>query len=254
MIEHIKLGNGPRRVILLHGWFGDHQIYKSIFPYLDTERYTYVFPDVRGYGLSWHIKGQFTCEEMLADVMALADNLGWKRFHFAGHSMAGKVVQLALARHPARIISGVAITPVPACGVPFNAQQWSLFSGAVDDDELRYKIIDVTSASRLPQRWIQALVKHSRLTSTRQAFEGYLHAWAREDLSAGLAGMTPLLVLVGDADPAQTQAIMQETCMAWFANASLQVIPGSGHYPMEEVPLHFVKLLEDFLARHCAQP
>ncbi|HCD6284571.1 TPA: alpha/beta hydrolase [Pseudomonas aeruginosa] len=253
-MKYAKVGNGPENVILLHGWFGDHTVYWPIFQYLNVERYSYVFPDVRGYGLSRGIIGEFTCEEILNDVLVLADKLGWKRFHLAGHSMGGKVVQLALAYYPDRIISGVAITPVPACGVPFDDAQWRLFSGAVDDDVLRYKIIDVTSGCRLPHRWLQSLVVRSRHTATRQAFESYLYSWARTDLSDGISGLTPLLVLLGDSDPAQTESIMQRTCMRWFANATLQVVPGCGHYPMEELPLRFVRLLEDFFSQHSATP
>lgn len=249
-MKYAKIGDGPERVILLHGWLGDHKVYWSIFPFLDIERYTYILPDFRGYGLSRNIPGEFTCEEILNDTIALADSLAWKRFHLAGHSMGGKVVQMALARHPERVISGVAITPVPASGVPFTKAQWDLFSNSVNDDVLRYKILDVTTGCRLPHCWLQAQVMHSRQTTKREAFQSYLNSWARTDSSTGLTGLTPLLVLVGDSDPAQTQAIMEGTCMKWFANASLKIIPGCGHYPMEEVPLHFVKLLEDFLLKH----
>jgi pimeloyl-ACP methyl ester carboxylesterase len=42
---------------------------------------------------------------------------------------------------------------------------------------------------------------------------------------------------------------VKATFLAWYPNASLQVIPGAGHYPMNETPRALADAIQDFL-RH----
>src|SRR5206468_1506795 len=89
----VVLGSGPRRVLVLHDWLGDRRNWDPLLPYLDLERFTYAFLDLRGYGGSRHVPGDFTCREAATDALALARHLGWERFSAVGHSMTGLVVQ-----------------------------------------------------------------------------------------------------------------------------------------------------------------
>ena len=50
--SYYRLGDGPTRVIALHGWFGNHRAFAPLWPYLDGVRFSYVFMDYRGYGRS----------------------------------------------------------------------------------------------------------------------------------------------------------------------------------------------------------
>jgi hypothetical protein len=59
MLAYTVLGGGPLKVFVVHGWFGDHRIFSPMFDALDTERFTYVFPDIRGYGRSKDLAGVF---------------------------------------------------------------------------------------------------------------------------------------------------------------------------------------------------
>ncbi len=73
MVWHKTIGGGPVKVVVIHGWFSDHRVFTPIFDALDTDRYTYVLFDIRGYGHSRDIAGSFTIGEIAADVIALAD-------------------------------------------------------------------------------------------------------------------------------------------------------------------------------------
>ncbi len=66
---------------------GDSSNYEPAIPYLDPVTFTYVFADVRGYGKSRYLKGEYTVTEIASDVFHLTDSLGWMRFHVVGHSM-----------------------------------------------------------------------------------------------------------------------------------------------------------------------
>ena len=51
------------------------------------------------------------------DTAALANHLGWKKFHLAGFSMTGMVVERLAVDVPERIKSVVAVGPVSAAGI-----------------------------------------------------------------------------------------------------------------------------------------
>ncbi|MDB5638987.1 MAG: hypothetical protein JWP51_3895, partial [Bradyrhizobium sp.] len=119
MVWHKAIGNGPTKVVVIHGWFWDHRVCTPIFDCLDTVSYTYAFLDIRGYGNSRHISGEYTIGEVAADAIALAEELGWREFHVVGHSMGGKAAQKVAMDAAARVKSVVAVTPVPASALPF---------------------------------------------------------------------------------------------------------------------------------------
>lgn len=247
-IGHTIVGSGKQRVIVLHGWFGDFTVFKPMLPYLDTQTFTYAFVDYRGYGKSRAIAGKHTMAEISGDAIALADDLGWQKFHVVGHSMGGMAVQHVAMSAADRVQRVVAITPVPASGVPFDDAGWQLFSGAAENDENRRQIIDFTTGSRLSKTWVDWMVRCSRETTTQQAFADYLIAWAKTDFSKQIEGLkNPILVLPGEHDPALSTEVMRQTFMVWYRNAHLQTLPNAGHYPMQETPVYLATVIEGFL-------
>lgn len=251
VIGHTIHGHGPEGVIVCHGWFGDSTVFGPVFPFLDTDAMTYAFVDYRGYGKSRTVPGRYTVDEIASDVLGLADSLGWNRFHIVGHSMGGKVVQRVALSAPKRLKCGIAITPVPASGVPFDDATWALFVGAPDNDGMRFGIVNHSVSGRLTPRWISLIVKASRETSTIEAYRGYLRSWAREDFSKEAKGLAvPIKVLIGEFDQALNSELMRQTFLAWYPNAELEVIGNSGHYPMQETPVILATVMEDFLRKH----
>ncbi len=251
LIGHQTYGSGKEGVIVLHGWFGDHTAFQQTFPFLDTDRFTYAFIDYRGYGKSKNISGEHTNKEIAADAIGLADELGWDKFHVIGHSMGAKAAQRVMVDAPGRVKSVVALTPVPASAVPLDADGESLFYGAAKNDENRFNIINFTTGNRLSPKWVDLTVKGSRETTTESAFADYLDAWVKEDFSDEVKGIeTPVLVAVGEHDPALNADVMKQTYMEWLPNAKLETIANSGHYPMKETPAYMVTMAEAFMAEH----
>src|SRR5260221_7713487 len=143
--SHVMVGKGPNKVIALHGWFGSARGWGPFAQVLDEARFSYAFIDYRGYGASKALKGKYTMAEIAADTLALADSLGWERFSLIGHSMGGKAVQQVLADAPKRVQKLVALTPVPASGVPFDDEGWKLFSSAAASAPARKGIINFST-------------------------------------------------------------------------------------------------------------
>ena len=243
-------GTGDHKVIVLHGWFGDHSMFGPMRSALDTNAFTYIFPAYRGYGLSKHLTGNYTNAEISADIIALADEIGLPQFSLIGHSMGGKAIQRVLADAPKRVKKLVAVTAVPAAAVPFDAAGWGLFEGAATRIENRKGILHYSTGSRLSDTWIAHMANYSLHTSTVEAFAGYLRAWAKEEFVADVQGHDhPIKVIVGEHDPSLTADIMKATYMAWYKNAELEVMPNAGHYPMDETPVALATSIENFLKK-----
>ncbi|WP_368679874.1 alpha/beta hydrolase (plasmid) [Rhodococcus opacus] len=246
---HVQVGTGDRKVICLHGWFGSSTGWGNWPELLDGSRFTYVFVDYRGYGERKDVDGEHTMAEISADVLALADDLGWDTFDIIGHSMGGMAAQRVLADAPHRVQGLVAISPAPATGVPLDDQSWALFADAASVDANRAIIIDFSTGNRLSRTWVDQVVAHSVERSDRAAFGDYLTAWTKTDFADEIVGKEhPIKVIVGEHDPVLGAQAMEHTFMQHYPNASLEVVPNAGHYAMFETPVALATSVEAFLA------
>lgn len=247
---HHLIGDGPHAVLVLHGWFGDSNSFAPMEPSLTRDEFRYAFIDYRGYGGMRDALGDYTIDEIARDALALADHLGLGNFSLVGHSMGAMAMQRVLTLAQPRIRKMVALTPVPASGVPFDDAGWALFSGAADNPGNRYAIIDYTTGNRLSPAWVRSMVDYSLAHASRAAFAAYLPAWAKTDLSAAVRGMRlPVKVIVGEHDPALNSAVMQATYLETYPDAELEVLANAGHYPMHETPVALATSIESFLRR-----
>lgn len=252
-IGHTIIGTGPEKILILHGWFGDYSVWEPTFNALDTNSFTYVFMDYRGYGKSKDMQGDYTMREIAQDAISLVDDLGYQEFHLVGHSMGGMAMQRVMLdiSDRSRIKSAVGVDPVPACGGQLDEQAWTLFEGAIMNDENRYDILDFTTGNRNTPQWINYMVARSRATTTEQAFSGYLNAWAKEDFSEQIKGFkTPTLVCIGEHDHAFSSEVMKNTYLAWLPNAQLEIIANAGHYPMQEAPINLICVIERYMHKY----
>ena len=246
---HQLIGQGPHKVIALHGWFGHAGGWGPFTQHLNGKDFQFAFMDQRGYGGMKGSGGPYTMAQIAQDALALADSLGWQRFSLIGHSMGGMAIQQVLADAPDRVRALVGITPVPASGVPFDDDGWAFFSSAARDAGARRGILDITTGNRLTGTWLDAMVQSTLTHSDEAAVADYLLAWAKTDILSRVQGKTlPVLVLPGEHDPALGEATCRQTWMQHYPNASLQVIPNAGHYPMDETPIWLATVIEKFLA------
>ncbi len=251
ILGHEIYGSGPEKVIVFHDWMGDAANYEAVRPWLHTEAYTYVFADVRGYGLSKGLDGAFNSDEIAADTFRLADHLGWERFHLVGHSMNGlagfKSAMLDWAG-PRRIKSFVAVTPVTPDGYPASDEDRAFLGAAITDDETAAAAFNALTGGKLNGRWAVGKTRRNRATSRIAALKGYYDMWLGEDFSAELGAAaveTPVLVIGGRNDlPGFQEDYYGKTIAEWLPNVRFEYIENAGHYPMHETPVLFATLLE----------
>ena len=249
------IGNGARKVIALNGWFGNARGWGPMTACLDGGDFSYAFMDYRGYGARQGSGGPYTIAQMAQDALALADQLGWQRFSLIGHSMGGLAIQQVMADAPARVQALVALTPVPATGVPLDDAGWAFFSSAAKDVGARRAIIDLTTGNKLTGTWLDQMVASSLENADEEAFAAYLTAWAKTNILERVQGSrVPVLVVAGQNDPALGPDTCKATWLQHYPQARLEVIANAGHYPMDETPVLLATLIERFLREAVAAP
>lgn len=256
VLGYYTYGNGAKHVLVLHDWMGDSSNYKPIMSYLDTSDYTYVFADIRGYGLSRYLHGEFSVREAAGDIVRLAERLGWDTYNLIGHSMTGMVAQRAMLddwlskRH--RIKSVVTITPVSANGYPADEDTkkflWDLI-GHRDLSEFGFQLL---TGQRYSSSWGKAKTDRHFQTFSEDALRAYYSMWLETDFSAEVsraAVTTPICVIGGRQDlPGFQEPHLRKTFGTWYPNISFTFIENAGHYPMQETPVYLASLINEFLS------
>ncbi len=245
-------GRGPEGVLVMHDWMGDHSTYDAIIPYLDGAAFTYAFVDLRGYGKSKDIAGEYTVDEIARDCIAVADRLGWQRFHLIGHSMTGMATQRISAYAPSRIKSAIAVCPISAAGNRLDEASLKFFASTTQDDDAFRRLIKFISGG-LSDQWAEVKLRQNRETVATACRAGYLKMLTTADFVDEVRGLeTPYLVVIGEKDPGLDAAAMKQNFLAWHPNAELSTIPNCAHYPMQECPPYFATVIEAFMRQHAA--
>lgn len=103
-------------VLLLHGFPQTSWAYHHQLEALGADGYRAVAFDQRGYspGARPGAVEAYGNDALVADVVAVADALGWERFHLVGHDWGGAVAWLVAGTHGERLLSlTVLSTPHP---------------------------------------------------------------------------------------------------------------------------------------------
>ena len=249
-ISYTQHGSGPERVLVMHDWNGDHTTYDPALPYLDGSAFTYAFVDLRGYGKSRDMTGEYTVTEIARDCLEVADALGWQRFHVIGHSMTGMATQRIALDAPSRVKSAIAVCAVSAAGLPMDDDGWGFFSSTTEDDDAFRQLIKVVTGD-LCDQWAEAKLRHNRAATAPACRMGYLTMFSKTNFADEVRGLeTPYLVVIGENDTeGLDEAGMKDTFLAQHPNAELVTIPNAGHYPMQECPPYFATVIENFLRK-----
>jgi len=247
----VDAGEGGRPIMLVHGFTANSDEVAGVIEPLAALGWHAVAPDLRGHGRSDRPTdaGAYSLELMAADVLALADWLGWDRFALLGHSMGGGIAQLVALAQPERltglILASTFHGPVP--GISMELVQlgcWVVreagMEGLADAQAARRaeNPESVAAFERL-QEAIPGYAEQSRARLVSTSPDMWMAMAPRfvdqEDRLSRLAALdVPTAVIVGELD-----GTMGDDCRrlaSTIPGATLTVIAGAGHMPQLEDP------------------
>lgn len=249
-IGHRRIGTGEIRAIVTNDWLGDTTTWDPCLPYLDTAMVSWVFADLRGYGASRHLPGPYNATQAAADVLSLADRLGWERFITIGHSMS-TIVSLHLAQQQQhRIDRAILITPPPPTGGATREVLNSAKQIALGAEPLREAALKAMWGPRLSDGWIAYKLRQWRAAADPDAVAEYVDMFAKHGLPDRSRRIDcPVIAIAGDQDPnplMRPDAVAAELAPLCTRLRVLS-LPASGHYPMQEIPPMFATTIEQTL-------
>src|SRR5476649_1730346 len=254
-------------VLLLHGFPESRHSWRTALPELAKAGYRAVAPDQRGYSTGARPDpndlSNYAFDRLVADAIDIADASGaaGKRFHLVGHDWGGQVAWGVANAYPERLASLTVLSrPHPlsfrrALQEDSDQKHRSRHHGKFLEPETADKLLaDNAKAMRegLFGQSPESVKQHLSILGTRPALEAAL-AWYRAN--KGLSGdfgpiKVPTLYIWGDADATVGPAAAHGTGDFVSAAYSMEVLPGVGHFVMDQAPGRETELLLSHLKRH----
>jgi pimeloyl-ACP methyl ester carboxylesterase len=259
-----EAGAGQRPLLLVHGFTGAKEDFTPWLTMLAKAGWHAVAPDLRGHGSSSKPEAEsaYTFELMAADMLGLADALGWDRFVLLGHSMGGMVAQFMACDSPARLaglilmdtshraldnldpgLVDAAASIVRSEGMAALAAILAEHAGPLDTAANQRLLADEPGYAEFCDRKFLAAAP-AMYAAMAPAF---VTASDRLDSLRELPAGLPVLVIVGEQDePFRGPSARMAACVG---DASLAVISDAGHCPQFENSREWWEALSGFLTR-----
>lgn len=238
-VSYTVEGEGPG-LVLVHGTGGDgFSHWGSLIRHLRDQR-TVICPDYAGSGTTRDHGGPLQLDELVAQVLAVADACGQDSFDLAGYSLGAVVAAAIAARHPQRVRRLVLVAGFAGGEDGRSRLQFGLWRELIARDTgLMARLLLLTGASpawlaTMPSTQIDkrvaAIVKFTRWEGmARQA-----DLDERLDIRAELGNIiAPTLLVAGNQDQMVPRALTQ--AMANGITGSRWLEMDAGHLlPMEQ--------------------
>jgi len=246
-LGHKIIGTGTKKILFLHELMGNYKNYEPIFPYLDGEKFTFIFVDLRGYGLSLDIEGKYTCEEASNDVKNLISFLKLSEVNLLAHSMSTMIAQ-KVALIDDRVSQLILITPIPASGVKLPEIAEKSLLKDMQKNESKIEEIVYSASKRYNKTWAKNRIKMGYEASTVAARVGYMKMYMHTDFSHEVNDINiPLKIIVGKYDfPIFGLKLVTKLFTHYYEDVEIIQCHEAGHYPMIECPVYFASKIEEF--------
>ncbi len=256
-LEYFPHGEGPERVVFIHGFQASARIWRMTQEALPADRYASIAINNRGAGASEAPPddADFGIEPFAADAFELVSQLGWRDFTLVGHSMGGPTATQFAVDHPSLLKGLVLLDPADPDGrgadmrpeamtqlidARMAARREQQARGAVGD------AIDARAATA-PADLMRALAEDMRNAPERR-LRGSMRSMMTVRLGERVKSLPmPVLLAGGDADELIPVAAMLATWAKYPAGTGLAFWHGVGHSPNLDCPAELAALIRRFV-------
>jgi pimeloyl-ACP methyl ester carboxylesterase len=241
-------------VLALHGWLDNSASFFALAPKLQN---AYVVAlDMAGHGQSSHRAGYgpYNIWEDVAEIFAIADQLGWKKFALLGHSRGGIIATIAAGTFPHRIshlalIEGMLPEPVRAEDAPkqlamsingIKAQAtkpMSLYSDLASAIGIRERgmfPLSHTAAKVLTERGVKAVQGGFNWSTDQRLLAPSALKLMPEQMSAFIAQIkAPIKLILGESGMPKLFP-QYHSHIEKFPHIDVTVLSGNHHLHMEQ--------------------
>lgn len=261
---HVRVGGKGPAVVLLHGFGDTGDMWAPLAADLAKD-HTVVVPDLRGMGLSSIPDSGFDKKTQAGDIRGVLAALGIEHSVVIGHDIGTMVAFAYAARYP-QLTDRLVVMDAPVPGItPWNEivrspMLWHFDFGGPDAERL------VAGRERiyLDRFWNEFAGDPSKVDeATRQHYAklyarpGAMHAAfaqfrsIRQDAVDNEATMKsrlkmPVLAIGGEKSFGNNEVIVMRNAAEKVTEV---VIPGAGHWLMEEAPTATIRAIRDFIAQ-----
>lgn len=260
---------GARPVIALHGWLDNAASFDRLAP-LMTDCHV-VALDSAGHGWSTARPpgGAYNLWQDVGEVLDVARELGWQRFHLVGHSRGAAIATLLAGSFPDAVDRLVLIEGgIPILGLPENAPA-ELARSIIETRQSasRSGRVFATRAEALRQRadgFSKITLEAAELLARRSLREvdGGGFRWhvdprlkaasevklTAEHVEAFIAAVTAPVLAVLAEDSFFSERPVHETLLGRFADVKQVRLPGGHHLHMEGAEAAIAAHILDFFA------
>ena len=260
---HYAIGGKGPVVVLLHGFAQTGLMWRPIMPVL-AQKHTVIVPDLRGAGDSGKPEGGYDKKNMAVDIHELTRTLGFDHVGIAGHDIGLMVAYAYAAQFPEgtdRLVLMDAFLP----GIGDWKNVWLMrdlwhfhFYGAVPQ-----ALVTGRERTYLEHFWndFAADPKHSVSEADRQLYAAafaqpgavhagmeYFHNFERDAQDFAALAKTPLKmpVLVLTGEKASGPFLIEQGRLV-ATDVKGVIVPGSGHWLIDEAPTKVIPELAGFL-------
>jgi pimeloyl-ACP methyl ester carboxylesterase len=262
---YVRIGGTGPAVVLLHGFGDSGDMWAPIAAKLAKD-HTVVVPDLRGMGLSAHVDGGYGKKNQALDIAGVLDSLKIAKADLVTHDIGNMVGYALAAQFPDRITRWVVIdAPLPGIGdwdkIVRSPLLWHFNFRGPDMERLvkgRERIYldrfwnELSANPKAidePTRQHYAAI-YAKPHHMHDAFEQFA-AFNQDAIDNPVLlakGKLPMPVLALGAEKS-FGAGQAEVLRVVAANVTGGIVPGSGHWIMEENPDATTNLVVDFLAK-----